>query len=90
VIEQHGPENIEPRYAMIFRNDKPVAILAAQVVSVRGEHLKSAQVRQKIVFPRLLRRVLRPAMDAATSNVRERMIVAGNLLSWDFTDRFRT
>src|SRR5260370_26248730 len=32
VIERHGPENIQPRYAIIFRGDKPVAVLAAQIV----------------------------------------------------------
>src|ERR1041384_6483333 len=39
VLEQHGPENILPRYAMIFRGDKPVAALTAQIVSVTGDRL---------------------------------------------------
>src|SRR4051812_7061333 len=80
VIEQHGPENIQPRYAMIFRNEEPVAVLAVQIVRIRGEHLKPAQGSAKSrAAPDLLRRVLRPAMTAATVNVKERMIVAGNL-----------
>ena len=36
VMEQHGPDNIVPRYAMIFRDDKPAAVLAAQIVAVTG------------------------------------------------------
>src|SRR5216683_7852939 len=40
VIEQHGPENIQPRYAIIFRGEKPVAVVAAQIVTVTGERLK--------------------------------------------------
>src|SRR5213596_1903073 len=39
VIEEHGPENVQPRYAMIFRDRRPVAMLAAQVVSVTGDRL---------------------------------------------------
>src|SRR5688572_9505357 len=40
VIEQHGPENLVPRYAMIFRDHKPVAVLAAQVVALTGDRLR--------------------------------------------------
>src|SRR5258708_38190622 len=32
VIEEHGPENIQSRYAIIFRDGNPVAVLAAQIV----------------------------------------------------------
>src|SRR5690349_20446693 len=32
VIEAHGPDNLEPRYALIFREQQPVAALAAHVV----------------------------------------------------------
>src|SRR5260221_92763 len=40
VIEKHGPENISPRYAIIFRDDQPVAAMAAQIVSVTSKHLR--------------------------------------------------
>jgi hypothetical protein len=84
VIEQHGPKNILPRYAIIFRGEKPVAALMAQIVSVRGEGVrreKSAMVEKR---PSLLRRALSPAAKLATANLRERILVAGNLLSWGF------
>src|SRR5216683_1135810 len=41
VIEQHGPENIQPRYAIIFRGEKPVAVVAAQIVTVTSAELRS-------------------------------------------------
>jgi Acetyltransferase (GNAT) domain len=34
VLEQAGPENLQQRYAMVFRGDEPVAAIAAQSVSV--------------------------------------------------------
>src|SRR5882762_6036614 len=43
VIENDGPENIQPRYAMIFRGDTPVAAVAAQVVHVTGDRLKRSK-----------------------------------------------
>jgi hypothetical protein len=85
VIERHGPENIQPRYAIIFRDDKAVAALAAQVVTITGERLRREQENErKQSGARLLRRVLTPAMNVATANIKERMLVAGNLLSWGF------
>src|SRR5215510_9991915 len=39
VIEQHGPENIIPRYALMFREEKPVAAMAVQIVSITGKEL---------------------------------------------------
>jgi hypothetical protein len=85
VVERHGPENIQPRYAIIFRDDKAVAALAAQVVTITGERLRRERPSVKEPNrPRLLGRVLAPAMHLATANVRERMLVAGNLLSWGF------
>jgi hypothetical protein len=90
VIEQHGPENIQPRYAMIFRGDKPVAAMAAQIVSITGDHLKSGakpdvKAGEKTGRRnRLLELALAPAARVARATVRERVLVAGNLLSWGF------
>ena len=39
VIEKYGPENICPRYAMIFCGEKPVAALVAQVVNISADKL---------------------------------------------------
>jgi len=84
VIEEAGPENLQPRYAMIFAGSRPVAILAAQIVTVSGSQLQR-KTAGKEVSPaaRILRRVLSPAARSA-AGLRERMLVAGNLLSWGF------
>ena len=85
VVENHGPENIVPRYAMVFRGTTPVAAVVAQIVTVTGDRLHRDAAMAK-AQPRtgLLRRVLSPAARAAGDRLRERMLVAGNLLSWGF------
>jgi hypothetical protein len=85
VLEQHGPDNILPRYATIFRGDQPVAVMAAQIVTVDGRqlrHEKSAGGENR--SSSLLRRALSPAARVASAGWRERLLVAGNLLSWGF------
>jgi len=85
VIEQHGPANIQPRYAIIFRAEKPVAVVAAQIVTVTSEQLKSERQRGKAHSSSgRLGRVFAPAMNLLTANLNERILVAGNLLSWGF------
>lgn len=86
VIEEHGPENVQPRYAMIFRDDKPVAALAAQMVTVSGDSLRPEEAQDKSgKSPAgLLRKAFKPATKVAGKNLRERLLVAGNLLSWGF------
>jgi hypothetical protein len=85
VIEDHGSENIVPRYAMIFRDNKPVAALAAQIVLVTGERLRSEKNTSRDNRPpNLLHHARSQAAMTATANVRERMLVAGNLFSWGF------
>src|SRR5215831_16685481 len=39
-IETHGAENVTHRYALIYRNAQPMALLAAQMVSITGKHLR--------------------------------------------------
>ncbi len=84
VIEQHGPENVQPRYAMIFRDATPVAIVAVQIVTVTGDRLQRDPAVAKAQKRSLLRRVLSPATRTARAGLKERLMVAGNLLSWGF------
>jgi hypothetical protein len=85
VLEQHGPANIVPRYAIIFRNEHPAAIVAAQIVAVGGAQLRREKsVAQAQPSGSLLRRALSPAGRVAGAKLRERILVAGNLLSWGF------
>ena len=83
VLERHGPDNLVPRYAMIFCDQKPVAALAAQLVTVTNRHLlKEGSPARKDRNP--LKRVLKPAAKIATANLNEPILVAGNLMSWGF------
>ena len=85
VVEQHGPDNIEPRYAMVFRGGDAVAVIAVQIVTVTGDRLRrDAAVAKAAPKKGLLRRILAPAARTAGAGLRERMLVAGNLLSWGF------
>lgn len=84
VIERHGPENIQPRYAMIFRGETPIAALAVQIVTVAGESLSAGEQGKAKERPNTLRRALGPAARKVGRGLRERMLVAGNLLSWGF------
>ena len=85
-LETAGPENIEPRYALVFHNHEPVAALAAQVVTVSGERLlkPGSATPKKDSVSGLLKRALLPAAHKVGSGVRERVLVCGNLLSWGF------
>ncbi|HEX7654624.1 MAG TPA: GNAT family N-acetyltransferase [Verrucomicrobiae bacterium] len=85
LAENCGPANVEPRYALICRGQQPVAALAAQIVAITGEHFrgqtKSAGAKKE-VHP--LKKVLAPAARLATAKLDERLLVAGNLMSWGF------
>jgi hypothetical protein len=85
VIEDHGAENIAPRYAMVFSGAKPVALLAAQLVTVTGERLHRASGTRLPHHPKeMLKRLVAPAARSVKNRLRERLLVAGNLLSWGF------
>jgi hypothetical protein len=83
VIEAHGPDNLVPRYALIFRGQQPVAAVAAQLVTVTSKHL----LKEELGGGRngsSVQRVLTPAAKLATAQLNEPLLVAGNLMSWGF------
>src|ERR1044071_6437236 len=83
VIEAHGPDNVRPRYAMVFAGAKPVALVVAQVVTITGDRFGGSSPAQPALCKRaLLRRLIAPATRTAKNHFRERILVAGNLLSW--------
>jgi hypothetical protein len=88
VIEEYGPENIVPRYAIVFRDKKPVAALAAQILEFSGNRLTKAPAPAGgSSAKRILaswKGAAAPISAAAVSQLRERMLVAGNLLCWGF------
>ncbi len=81
VIENEGPDNIQPRYALVFREQKPVAAVVAQIVTISRDQLKREGGEEKRP---LLRKMLSPAARLATAKLKEQMLVGGNLLSWGF------
>ncbi|HEV8585536.1 MAG TPA: GNAT family N-acetyltransferase [Methylomirabilota bacterium] len=85
VLEKAGPDNLEPRYALIFRGRDPVAAVVMQLVSVSGSRfMKALAPAEGRSAKALLRRALTPAVRRASEAVRERVLVCGNLLSWGF------
>lgn len=73
VLEAAGPPNLQPRYALIHRDRRPVAAICAQSVQVRGTDLMDAEARTA----RGPKRALRGVADRWA----ERVLVCGNLLS---------
>jgi len=83
VIEQHGPDNVVPRYALVFREDKPVTAVAVQIVTVTSKHVHNEEKSRSATLSSL-KRALAPAAKLATARLNERLLVAGNLMSWGF------
>ncbi len=69
VLETAGPANLRPRYALVFRDRRPVAAVAAQSVQVKGEGLLPAQGFRRRAF------------GGAFGRWEERLLVCGNLLA---------
>jgi predicted N-acyltransferase len=72
VLEQAGPENLRPCYALIYRDKDPVAAVAAQSVTVSVSRLRKSGSKKdpldKLKIP--------------IDGIEEKMLVCGNLLSW--------
>lgn len=50
VMEQHGPDNVVPSYALVFRADQPVAAVAAQIVTLTGKHVHNKETSWGAIF----------------------------------------
>ncbi|WP_457443695.1 GNAT family N-acetyltransferase [Roseateles sp. P5_E4] len=68
VLEQHAPDNIEPRYAMAYADGAPVAALLLQRVAVGGAQLRKPGSKKLV--------------DAPMAGLKEHLLVCGNLLVW--------
>ncbi len=78
-LEANSPDNLSPRYALVCRGDKPVAAVAAQLVDISGRRLW-----QKPETTKPMARLIKPTTDKVIGMLEERMLVAGNLMSWGF------
>lgn len=81
VLADHGPENVSPRCALVYSGLKPVAAIAAQIVTVQGRRVVKPGKKAKDGAS-LLKRALLPIGKSAVARMEERVLVCGNLLSW--------
>ena len=70
VLEDAAPDHLEQRYALIFRGREPVAAVVAQLVTVSLARVGKARKHHR-------------AVERPLEKLDERMLVCGNLLSWD-------
>ncbi len=68
VLEDHGPSNIEPRYALAMQGGRPVAIMLFQRVAVSGDRLRKPGNKR--------------LLDKPIAKLHEHLLVCGNLLVW--------
>jgi hypothetical protein len=70
LLERHSPDGMQPRYALVYRDGKPIVALAAQVLEVHGDQLANlpgSRVRRK-----------------ALNQLSVRLLVCGSLVSSGF------
>lgn len=79
-VEEAGPEDVSPRYALVFAGREPVAAVVAQVVTVSADRLLPAEGAPSADRGRSLARGAR----RLGAGVRARVLVCGNLFSWGF------
>ncbi len=85
MLEAVGPDNIDPRYALIFDDDKPVAAVIMQIAEIRGKHLQNEHADASRAKKKpLLARLSQPLAKQAVNSVHERVLVCGNLLTYGF------
>ncbi len=85
MLEQHGPENISPAYALITRDGEPVAAMAAQWLEFDGARVSKLTPEGKGAASKkadLKEKWLKPLGRKARSKIKQRVLVCGNLLSW--------
>ena len=68
VLERAGPDNLQQRYALIFRGREPVAAVAAQSVNISLSRVSQKPRKGRAAVP--------------LEKLQEKMLVCGNLLSW--------
>jgi hypothetical protein len=74
VLERAGPSNVVGRYALLYRDEHPIAAIAAQRVTVRSDQITIAGTSKRKRAASVLTRSLKHA--------EQNMLVRGNLLSW--------
>jgi len=91
VLETAGPDNLTPRYALIYRDGAPVAALNMQLVRIEAARMRKEastaalqHTSSRNPAKRLMRHLAKPAAATLGERVRQRVLVCGNLLSYGF------
>lgn len=85
MLEQSGPDNIAPRYVLVFDGEVPVAAVYLQIATVAGSRFGAPKAATASRNPlRLVRGAFTPAARKLKASLRERILVCGNLLSYGF------
>jgi hypothetical protein len=85
MLEGARPDNLEPRYALIFRDAKPVAAMVMQIVSVTPDRLrKRSDGASGKGVRKVLSKLTTPLRSSLNEAARQRIVVCGNLLSYGF------
>ena len=87
VLEQTAPDNLSPRYALIYRDSKPVAAMAGQILRVSGERfLPASEPEPSVKGPGWIKGAVKRTVNKVRSNALSRMqlqvFICGNFLSW--------
>jgi predicted N-acyltransferase len=83
VLETAGPDNLAPRYALIYRDGVPVAAVYMQLVRIEASRMRKESEADNPAR-RLIKSLTRPAAEKLGERVRQRVLVCGNLLSYGF------
>ena len=79
-LERACPEELSPRYALIYQNGEPLVAVAAQMLEVSGDRVlgvtSKAEARSK------LKRLVAPVSNRAKASLKERVLIGGNLMCW--------
>ena len=69
VLERYSPENLAPRYVIIYSTGEPVAILLVQRIALSGDRIRKKSAEQKLI-------------DKPLAKYGEHLLVCGNVFMW--------
>lgn len=82
VLEDAGPANVKPRYALISRGRVPVAAMVAQYVEIPGRTLIFSEPDAESRVGKALSRAYTRAKGRALEKLEFRFLVCGDILAW--------
>jgi hypothetical protein len=86
-LEQSAPDNLFPRYALIYKGLKPVAAMAGQILCVSGEKLLPENNPEPSVkgagwIKSAVKRTVNKVRSNALAKMHLQIFICGNFLSW--------